>query len=302
MSHAAATQNGHPDTSAAPAAELAPDHRRLAWPPERFYWGLLDVRDVPRNADRGYLFEPLLPVPIESVHAVYIPAGEGRMLACAASREALEELEPAALSLAPESLPNAVVGVDVDPNRLNLLVGPYEPRQVRRLRAIWHFSIAAILAACAGLVAFGLHERAQVHARAAGDAQEALNALYDQVLSGGGRLAGSTQNPGLLLSTELERLRRTRTAADPNHGVDDAAPVLADLLARWPGQVLLRTESLTVTATEITLIGLVDSADKVEPLRAAVAELDGWRLALPRTESTGEADVRVTLRLTREKP
>lgn len=297
---ATATPNGHAEAASPHAAELGPDHRRVVWPPERFYWGVLNVQGLPRNADRGYLLEPLLPVPTESVHAVYAPAGEGRVLACAAPREALEELDPTALSLAPESLPDAVGDVEVDPARLNLLVGPYQPRQVRRLRAIWHISVAAILAAGAGLAILGLHERARVHERAATDVQEALNALYDQVLPG--RLAGSMQNPALLLSTELERLRRTRTEAAPTQIAGDAALVLADLLAHWPGELMLRTESLTVAADEVTLTGLVDSAEKVEPLRSALGELDAWRLALPRTESTGDGDVRVTLRLTKEKP
>src|SRR5690606_20144757 len=93
-----ATQNGHAGPSVPITAELAPDHRRLSWPPDRFYWGVLDVRDLPRNADRCYLLEPVLPVPIESVQAVYEPVGDGRVLACAAPREALEVLEANALS------------------------------------------------------------------------------------------------------------------------------------------------------------------------------------------------------------
>src|SRR5690606_6853138 len=152
-----------------------------------------DVRDVPRNVDRGYLLEPLLPVPIESVHAVYVTLGDDRMLACAAPKEALEGVGPDALLLSPESLPDAVATSDVDPSRLNLLVGPYQPRPLRRLRAVWH----VIIAACASLVTFGLHTRARVYERAAADADQLLTALYDQALPRGQR-AGSTQDPGLL--------------------------------------------------------------------------------------------------------
>lgn len=297
---ASATQNGHADPSVPPTAETVPDHRRVTWPPDRFYWGVLDTSGLPRGADRSYLLEPLLPLPVESVHTVYASAGDGRVLACAAPREALDEVDPSALSLAPELLPEAVGDLQVDPARLNLLVGPYQPRPVRRLRAVWRASATVIIALCAGLAALGLHRRAQVYERAAVDAQVALSTLYDQVLPT--RLANSSQDPALLLSTELERLRRTRSDAAPAQSTGDAAIILADLLARWPGEVMLRTESLTVAPAEITLTILVDAAEHVEPVRTALAGLEGWRLALPRTESTNQGDVRVTLRLTKVNP
>ena len=292
------------------AAERAPDrhppHTHLVWPAYRFYWGVLDTSGLPREArrerrgvgGRAYLLEPLLPVPAESVHAVYAPVGDGRVLACAAPVEAIESLDDDTLSLVPADLPDVVGEVEVDPRRLNLLVGAYEPRRVRQLRDVWRASAVAVVAACACLAAVGLLKRAEIHEQAAADAAAALRALYDDVLPA--RLAGSSQNPALLLSAEVERLRRTRSDAAPAHAAGDAAPVLAELLERWPTEVMLRTESLTVTGNEVTLTGLVDSADQVEPVRTALARVGGWRVSLPRTETTGEGDVRITLRLNEE--
>jgi hypothetical protein len=55
--------------------------------PDRFYWGVLDVSDLPRQRRRdwtslGYLFESMLPLSIEHVQAMYSSASADFIVAC----------------------------------------------------------------------------------------------------------------------------------------------------------------------------------------------------------------------------
>ena len=62
----------------------------FAWPPERFYWSVLEAPGVrrPGPLPPGLLpeFQEDLPVPVEEVHAVSVPTGDGRLVVCAAPR------------------------------------------------------------------------------------------------------------------------------------------------------------------------------------------------------------------------
>ena len=109
----------------------------LRWPPDRFYLAVLDAgvvpgRRRPSTEQLGYLFESLVPQPLEELHAVYHPLGDRRYLACALPREALGEVDEAALSLSPDALPE-LVSDRVDPAELELLSGPYAPPRIRRV-------------------------------------------------------------------------------------------------------------------------------------------------------------------------
>lgn len=150
----------------------------LRWPSDRFFWSVLDV---PGTRLTGELPTALLdevagdiPVPVEDVHVVVAPLDAGKLVACAARRAELEELAQSARSLVPDQIPDAIGG-NTDPQRLNLLVGAYEPQSSRREKARRHMGRAGVLLVLAGLVTIGLARRARhwntidSESRAAGD-------------------------------------------------------------------------------------------------------------------------------------
>ncbi|HKX46842.1 MAG TPA: hypothetical protein VJP77_09070, partial [Planctomycetota bacterium] len=132
----------------------------VRWPPERFYWAVLDASSLPTrrpsHEQLAFLLEPLVPQPLEEIHAVFVPLGGRRHLACAASREALHEaLASGAVSLGPAGAPPfADVPGDVV-ERIELLTGPFEPVPVRagRRRLVVEALALGVAAVALALVA-----------------------------------------------------------------------------------------------------------------------------------------------------
>lgn len=121
----------------------------VTWPPERFYWALVDAPGwrrpgpVPDGLRQAAADE--LPVPADDLFVVCAPAREGTVLVCAAPRAALASVDAAAVALTPAALPE-FAHATCDPATLNILVGEFEPRAVRRARSRTRALIAASIA------------------------------------------------------------------------------------------------------------------------------------------------------------
>jgi len=162
----------------------------VAWPPERFYWAVLDTSILPDRArwwrrsreQYEYLLEPFLPIPISDVHAVYEPIDDDRVLACAVERRVLEgEIPAGAVTLSPSGAPPVTSEVDDEGDllgetlaaralRMNLLTGSYAPAPVRRTRARLRRTVFALLTLVFAFILLGLERRI----RAAGEQQSTL--------------------------------------------------------------------------------------------------------------------------------
>jgi hypothetical protein len=271
------------------------------WPADRFYWAMLDVSSLPprllgRPSPRrlGYLFERYLPAPIESVHAAYTMIEKGRVLACAVDRARLDQDCPSdAIALAPRSPPPFI---DADVSGLNLLVGDYEPESISRRRARWRFELAAALVLIAAVILAGMHRRAQRHEAHLAATSAALAEVYDETL---GPAEPSAQPASLRLTAELRRLQQTRggVAVEPA----SAASGLAALLAPWPADLDVRTESVVVTESSMTLVVLLADNEEVQRFAASIAGVEDWTMIQPQVRSVRDG-VRATIRFQRGSP
>ena len=143
---------------------MTPDPRHPRLPAERFFWAMLTPElpaDALRRTDaamtRAVLdeaFAPHLPIDFARVAVAYSVLPNGTVLACALPASALEDPALAgAVTLAPATLP-AWLDHPADPERLNVLTGPHEPRVVtvaRRRRSAVLTAAVAVLAAGVGI-------------------------------------------------------------------------------------------------------------------------------------------------------
>lgn len=266
-------------------------------PPERLYWGVLDPSSLPRgSAGRrrglGYLFESVLPVPIETLHAVYLVLDDGRVLACGMDRGALAEHE-GALILGPESIPACVGATEcVEAAAINLLLGEFEPRAVHMARRGTVLLIACTVLGCGLAVLAGQVRRASRWQQIARTAAETTTALYNQILPP----SKSALPPAARLTAELRSLDRTRSGTPAADGPREITPTLATLLASWPADLHARTDSLTAAAGSITLtVRLPEQAD-AERLERELRPPPGWRMGQPNVQRDREGlTVRVRL-------
>lgn len=261
-------------------------HRQL--PPTEFYWHVLELDGIPirsgrlaRNAQLEFLFESALPIPIEEIHAVYakVPLGPGdkpRYVACGMRRSDLESRiaawnRTAPLSLTPFELPNFIrekLGDAADrmsTQSLNLLEREYEPKIVRRARRRIVLQLAAALICLSVLLLVGL-ERRTAHALAQViSAEQARGGILQQVLGRAAIVSGGLP-PELELLAELRTLRSTRHQPSVNLTPDDCTKFLADLLAHWPSDLHVQTESVVLTPNQLTIRAAVPASNDVQRL------------------------------------
>ncbi|MCA9284394.1 MAG: hypothetical protein KDA22_04215 [Phycisphaerales bacterium] len=278
-------------------------------PSTSLYWAVLDASMLPRRPGSpsgrqlGYLFEEVLPVPIESVHAVYLPLHGQHYLACGADEALVRAAhDNGALALVPTELPPFVVesaaasgvGGTVDVDRLNLLTGAFEPHAVGRARRRWlaHVAIAALSVAV--LVFVGQWRRATAIDQAArGLAEDRLADLRTALPAG----QQSAANPELALLAELRQLEQTRTAPPAAMRERSAATILAEVMRLWPRSVTARPDSASVSSNAIVLRGTAATSDDAQRLADAFRDLEGWTLEQPQFRAGAEgASFTVTLR------
>lgn len=288
-----------------------------AVPAGELYWGVLNttplsdapllaVRPAERRRRLSYLFESVLPMPVDDVHAVYHDLGGQRVLACGIDRDALNRLRDARTeSVHPASVP-ASLGVDVDPHVVELLSGPFRaiPR-MHRQRRVKRLAVASI-AVCGLLLAVGLERRADLlrtHAEHHGTVQRAV---YESVL--GSAAVASGQPPSVQLTSELRRLQRSRapeaTSTDTS-AIGDSSIDTAALLIAWPDDMPVRVRRLKVARGQAHLTVDLGEQSDADILLTTLAESPGWLMVDQRVDRRrGDlAEINVTARLTRvEQP
>lgn len=268
--------------------------RHLRWPKERFFWSVLEAPGVKSPGPlHPALLEKLgeeIPVDLAGIHAVEVPTGDGRVLACAVLREELARLEGGILSLTPEEVP-AFVQVDGEgvAHRLNLLVGDFEPLPIRRARMRRHLVAMAAMVLCGVLLSVGFARRAAHHREVASTAAAATRELIASSIPG----ATSEQ-----LATEVKKLElaagvRTRVGKGSDAGI-----ALSDLLKGWPKDVPSKPQAIAVTPTSATVSVSVEG-DPSKFLRA-MKHAGGWAMAEPRLNAADNV-TRLTLQFQASK-
>jgi hypothetical protein len=262
----------------------------VRWPADRFFWAILDAPGVRAWAGQTMpeglrpLLQEDLPSPVDQVHAVAVSLPDGKVLVCAAPRGELGELAESCLRLSPECLPpDLTIEPGVDTGSLNLLVGDFEPRTLRRERAKRRMLVSLTAAALACLLAVGLVRRAEAWGRTEREARTAVSTL------------GATP---AVLHVELERLRKAPRPGAHATSSPDAAVALAGLLASWPRQLECQTDSVNVGSSTMTL-SLTVTKD-ARPFLSALKPPEGWILEEPRLTSSGEG-ARLNLVLRRKE-
>lgn len=282
-------------------------------PPDRFFWAVVQIPQTgprrPSVQQLCYFFEAALPIPLEDVHVVFEPLGEGRYLGCALPRaqltQEIETLGSHITVLTPSAVPD-FLDVNTHPDTLNLLTGDFEPPVVKRLRRRAWSSAAACLALCAVFIVLGLELRAQHVHRLTRAVDANQRAVQVQVL--GSDAPERTQPLELQMRSLLRQLQQTRSASalddEPVQG--NADDTLATLLAAWPVSerdndpaLHLRTELISVTPTSITVRGLLPGSEEAQALADAMKDVQGWQLQQPQIVNAGDA-VQATLQFARK--
>jgi hypothetical protein len=186
------------------------------------------------------------------------------------------------LRLTPEGLPDFAGGADA--SGLNLLVGEFEPRLLRRARTRRQALAIAACLGCAALVSAGLLRRAAQWSSLAEQARAATRAVVGEVG------AGSPE----ALTLEVRKLRSAAFPASAIRGGPDAALALSSLLASWPGRVPNKPQSLMLNGSGMT-IGVTVEGDPAPFLRAFKAPA-GWTQEEPHLNTAGSV-TRVNLQL-----
>lgn len=260
--------------------------RHISLPADRFYWAILDAAALPRRArsapeQLGYLFESVLPVAVDAIHAVYLSLGSDCVLACGMPLADLQAhaAEPL-ITLSPKTLPEFIsTSLDgpIDPARINLLVGAFEPAQIKSHRRNTTLIACAVMLLCAVLIAVGLSRRASRAHEYTVALETATTRIYDEVLP-------PSQSPvpaSARLTAELRSLSRTRATPTPDSGPIEIAPPLAALLASWPNDLYLTTDSLMVSPTAIALSVRLPDEATAERFERELRAPPGWSLSQP---------------------
>lgn len=290
-------------------SERSPEN--IIWPADRFYWALLDTSVLPkrlwtrqpRTEQLGYLFEPFLPIPIDEVHPQYARVDEHQYIACGLAHSTLKGSPlDAALTLGPESLPDCMPLIDsVDPKSINLLVGSYEPPSVIKLKRHCATLLTVVVCLTALIFIGGTLARTQALRTATVQANDQRRSIYEQQLDA--KSLGATNQPASVqLTAELRRLKQTRST---DHALtdeqSDASLTLQSLLAGWPSEHRIRTESISIAPNSITMVGSLPSNAEAQGFIASFMTPKGWTARQPQIQAVRD-DVRLTWRLLREHP
>lgn len=284
---------GTPD-AATNGANARTSGTHVRWPASRFYWSILDSSNLPNgrpNASQlGYLLENVLPVSIDQVHAVFLPLGENRHLACGVARNDLaDHTLAAALTLGPQALPPHLHLEDdpgdsssllPDPATINLLCGPHEPTAIKRLKRRAGMLITIVMAIVLILALFGMERRRAVAIQSVEQIKAEQDAVVASVIlpEASSAFAGPLE---LQLTAELRRLRQTRAARAPDeHYADITASVIA-LFSAWPADVHLETESVMIDPQRILIVGRAPSMSEASKVNEQLNTVEGWTIDAP---------------------
>ncbi len=252
----------------------------LRWSSDHFYWAVLDAPGVraANGVPEGVLpiLQEDLPVPVEDIHAVGAVGADGKLVICAARRNALREVPAHVLRLSPEDVP-AFIEPKIDAAAFNLLVGDFEPVSLKKERGRRTAILTAAAVALACILSVGLSRRAEAWHRA-NDQARAATATVTNTYS-------PTAGP-LLMQMELDRLRKAPRGDAKPVMPPDAGSALASLLSVWPKELECQTDSVQVSPTTMTLSLTV--AKDARPFLSALKPPEGWTMDEPRLTSTGD--------------
>ncbi|MGD9789012.1 MAG: hypothetical protein AB7Q00_08010 [Phycisphaerales bacterium] len=270
--------------------------RDLRWPPERFYWSIVESA-VPHDcgwADPdtvGALAEPDVPVgqgstDAPALHAAYARLDATTVLVCAVEPSQLDGVPKSTLTLTPNAIPEFVAGHDrIDAGRLNLLVGPFEPAEVRRVRSTRRLVSTLGALAATLLMCVGLSRHAEALRVQAKNARAQANSITHDAMG-----HPTIKAPKAALTEELDRLRLAGTR--PTRSTPDAALALDRVLSAWPKGCT--PTMLAVAPDAITTNVVVEDRRVLEGLVAPA----GFEARPPRL-SRAERGTAVALRWTR---
>jgi len=264
-----------------------------AWPPERFYWGVLEETGWNRAGILPEALRPMLeeelPREVSDLHAVCVPMADGALAVCAVDRADLEHVPGGTLSLTPQSVPD-FLDARADASQFALLVGEFEPRPVRAARVRRHVAAAAVLVACSLLVAFGLQRRMNYWESVVSSTRIVATELIDKV----SLVLAPGSNHRRQLDDEIDRLRRLESAFTRETLPVDAAAPLAAMLRVWPSAVPNKVQAIAVNPSGMTISVLVEG--DVSPFLRAFRTPAGWLLDEPRLTAAGNV-TRLTLQV-----
>lgn len=316
-------------TSSAQGQREIPDFVQLV-PNSVLYVDVLELRVSGRGnfEQLAYQFERSIPFSLDDLHLVFLQLDSSRYLACGIEHETLDQVlsptddnsanhvEPRWLS--PQEIPLSLIHDAAESSDLNLglnlLTGPYTPASVQRAVR----KAGAVLLICmtilTAMIGFGLERRTQHNRSELARIKAATQSIYAQVLPSSDATRGgenAAQQHARMVS-ELRLLERTR-APDEAGGTSDSVSVSASasrslvaLLAAWPTQISVQTESVSVTESTMTAITSVGSMTEAASLASGFDDETlhhaGWAMHQPQTRSVGSDRVRVTLRFSRVDP
>ncbi len=243
-------------------------------------------RSGPAPQGLGVLAQEDLPVAIEALHLLGLPLGDGDVLVAGALRAELATLTPAE-RLSPASGPPGIDAPGVAD--LNFLSGSFEPAHLRRARLNREYIRAAMALLIILLVSIGFVRRAGVAEVAAGSARTAWAG------------AAQARTPADTDEVALFQLRRAAMAARSAAALPDApdaAPMLAEILAAWPKEVVSRPQSISIEERAAVVSVLVDDAAK---FLAQFHPPAGWQMDQPMLNAAGDAQ-RLVVTLRRRDP
>lgn len=270
-------------------------------PASELYFAVLNRPVSPRGRARaeelGYAFEATVPVPLDSVHAVYRPLPDARVLAIAIEKTRAESLARTHTSAHLPAWPDwlAPLAEHIEPTSINILSGPCcSPRVAAARQAlIRHAWIGlALIALTASL---GLERRIRAQHADAISTQARVAEIYTRAL---GPALNTAQPQAARMTSELRRLRATRDPAE-SRDQTPADTVLAGLLSAWPADSQARTESITIVERTVEVILRVDDLDAAQTFITALGTASGLRPGPAKTDREGD-EIRVSLRLDRE--
>lgn len=271
-------------------------------PVSELYFAVLTPPVSPRGRARteelAYSLEAALPVPLDSVHPVYRPLPDARVLAVAIERTQAESLARTHTSVHPAAWPVwlAPLAQEIEPTSINLLSGPCRSPRVSAARNVLVRHALVGVATIALAASAGLERRIRTQHADTTSAQARAAEIYTRAL---GPAQNNAQPPAARMTSELRRLRATRGPAAATRNQTPADTVLASLLSAWPADSLARTESITVAERTVEVILRVDDLGVAQTFISALGTAPGLRPGPAKTDREGN-EIRLSLRLDRE--
>ena len=265
---------------------------------EHLYWAIVDT--VPggrllRPGEIASLAEDVLPLAIESLHIVSVRTRDGRSVVCAIEPEDLRAAALDCNSATPESIPDFIqarLDEPLDAARFDLLVGAFEPADVRRVRRMMLATLAVTaalitIAVAAGFIARGIAARRAIDIVDDRRSDIVRAAVGQPGVGIPGAPPSVSALPGdLRLVAELRELRSTRAVSLPR--LEDVSDLASAALERWPPDAEARLERARISSRSISIEGWASDAGEAQRIADALGTLPGARLEPPQVRAAKE--------------